>query len=67
MISLNIEYDLFSLEKSFGRMSNMFPEAKLWVDKSKEDKKYPLGWWDEISQGNIGDCYLISALISVSK
>lgn len=40
------------------------PEIKLFndIDPSKQ-----LGWFDEVSQGGIGNCYVIATLNAVSK
>ena len=58
-----IEKSFFQLDRDFDRLSRLYPDSKLWVDRTGENE---LGWWDEISVGKVANGYLIAALNVVS-
>ena len=51
------------------RLSKALPEYPLWRDRpNSSDIKHGngLGWWDEIRQGGVGNCYAIASLSAVA-
>jgi len=48
---------------SFTRISTLEPNVDLFNNNTNSS----LGWWDQVTQGDIGNCYLIASLNSVSR
>ena len=66
---LEREADLWSLIKDFRRLANSFPDYPLWQHRWKQEdltNENGLGWWDEIRQGSVGNCYAIASFSAVA-
>ena len=65
----NVELDLLSLAHKWKRLSKVYPDYPLWKDRpDSQDIRSGngLGWWDEIRQGGVGNCYAIASLSAIA-
>lgn len=66
---LQMEFMIRSSKLKWKQLYNLMSAPRLFneLNESSKDTKSIFGWYDEIIQGNIENCYLIAALSGVGK
>ena len=61
-----IEFDFLSFQRGWKHLSDLHDGVELYKDRNQTNQIDSLGWVQEVTQGHIGNCYLISAMTSMS-
>ena len=61
-----VQSDLLTFQTTFHRLATVYPGVPLWTDRDTSGGQNTLGWWSELSQGGVGNCYLVASLNAVA-
>jgi len=66
----NSEFDLITGQTRWRHASALsegdYGSFPLWTDRDPSKPTSRLGWWNEVLQGSLGNCYLITSMSSVA-